>query len=114
VSVALYFDHNVRTAISFGLRERGVDVLVAYEDGYAEADDATILQRATSLNRVAFSNDDDFLAVGDDWQRVSRTFTGVIYVHQMRLTIGETIVELEVLAKAGNPEDPNQIVYLPL
>ena len=36
---------------------------------------------------------------------MGRTFAGVIYVHQLRLTIGQTIADLEVIAKAGNPED---------
>jgi hypothetical protein len=115
VSVALYFDHNVRSAIALGLRLRDVDVLVAFEDGFAEAEDAAVLQRATELGRVAFTNDDDFLAVAHDWLKTGREFAGVIYVHQLRLTIGQTIAELEMIAKAGQAEDFwNRIEYLPL
>jgi hypothetical protein len=115
VSVALYFDHNVRVAIAIGLRQRGVDVLVAFEDGFAEANDPTVLARATELGRVAFTNDDDFLAVAHDWLKTGREFAGVIYVHQLKLTIGQTIAELELIAKAGNLEDfRNRIEYLPL
>jgi len=115
VSVALYFDHNVRAAIAIGLRQRGVDVRVAFEDGFAEADDPAVLARATELGRVAFTNDDDFLAVAHDWLKTGREFAGVIYVHQLKLTIGQTIAELELIAKAGNLEDfRNRIEYLPL
>jgi hypothetical protein len=115
VSVALYFDHNVRAAIAIGLRQRGVDVLVASEDGFAEAKDPAVLARATELGRVGFTNDDDFLAIAHDWSTTGREFAGVIYVHQLKLTIGQTIAELELIAKAGNLEDfRNRIEYLPL
>jgi predicted nuclease of predicted toxin-antitoxin system len=115
MSVAFYFDHNVRLAIALGLRQRGVDVLVARDDGFDKADDPIVLAHATELNRVAFTNDDDFLAVADEWLRVGRPFSGVIYVHQLRLTIGQTIAELELIGKAGNPEEfRNRIEYLPL
>ena len=115
MSVALYFDHNVRHAISDGLRLRGVDVVVAFEDGFSEAEDPIVLARTTELGRIAFTNDDDFLAVARAWLEMGRTFAGVIYVHQLRLTIGQTIADLEVIAKAGNPEDfLNRIQFLPL
>jgi hypothetical protein len=115
VSIALYFDHNVRAAIATGLWLRGVDVRVALQDGFAEAEDAAILARATELGRVAFSHDDDFLAVAHDWLKTGQEFTGVIYVHQLKLTIGQTIAELDLIAKVGNPEDfRNRVEYLPL
>ncbi len=115
MSVAFYFDHNVRAAIVHGLRQRGVDVLVAFDDGYAEAEDPEVLARATELGRVAFTHDDDFLAVAHEWLKTGRTFAGVVYVHQLRLTVGQTIADLEVVAKAGSPDDfLNRIEYLPL
>ncbi len=115
MSVALYFDHKVRLAVSDGLRQRGVDVLVAFEDGFSEAEDPAVLARATELGRVAFTNDDDFLAVANAWLKSGRIFAGVIYVHQLRLTIGQTIADPEIIAKAGNPGDfLNRIEYLPL
>jgi predicted nuclease of predicted toxin-antitoxin system len=115
VSVTLYLDHNVHAAIALGLRQRGVDVLVAFEDGYAESDDADVLERAMQLGRVVFTNDDDFLAIADKWQETGRPFAGVIYVHQLKMTVGQTIADLEIIAKAGNPEDLlNRIEYLPL
>ncbi len=115
MSLGLYFDHNVRAAIATRLKQRGIDVLVAFDDGYSEADDATILQRATALGRVTFTNDDDFLNVAHDWQSSGREFAGVIYVHQLQLTIGQTIADLEIISKAGNHEDfHNRIEFLPL
>ncbi|MFZ0548719.1 MAG: DUF5615 family PIN-like protein [Candidatus Promineifilaceae bacterium] len=60
--IALYMDVHVHRAITNGLRLRGVDVLTAQEDGYRTASDAQLLDRATDLNRVLFSQDDDLLA----------------------------------------------------
>ncbi len=94
---------------------RGVEVLTAFDDGHSEADDPDVLKRATKLGRVAFTSDDDFLAVAHEWQKSGRTFAGVIYVHQLRLTVGQTIADLEIIAKVGNPEDfVSRIEYLPL
>jgi hypothetical protein len=57
--VALYMDHHVPSAITVGLRKRGVDVLTAEEDGSALLDDDPLLDRAASLGRVLFSQDQD-------------------------------------------------------
>jgi hypothetical protein len=42
-------------------------------------------------------------------------FTGVIYAHQLKVTIGQCVRDLELLAQAGAPEDfANRVQYLPL
>ena len=48
MSVRLYFDVQVRRAVADGLRQRGVDVLRAQEDGAAELEDPELLDRAAS------------------------------------------------------------------
>jgi hypothetical protein len=53
--LALYMDHHVPSAITMGLRRRGVDVLTADEDGSAALEAAPLLERATVLGRVLFS-----------------------------------------------------------
>ena len=55
-------DHHVPRAITTGLRLRGVDVLTAYEDGASELPDPALLDRASELGRVLFTQDDDLLA----------------------------------------------------
>lgn len=60
MALAFYMDHHVPKAITNGLRLRGVDVLPAYEDGTSEYDD-DLLDRATELQRVLFTQDDDLL-----------------------------------------------------
>ncbi len=46
MSVAFYFDHNVRFSIALGLRQRGV-VLVARDDGFERADDSAVLAHSS-------------------------------------------------------------------
>ena len=68
-------------------------------------DDEPILQRAAELGRVFFTHDDDFLAIADRWLAAKRPFSGIVYVHQYRLTVRQIIVELEMIAKVADPTD---------
>lgn len=115
MALALYMDHHVPRAITLGLLLRAVDVITAYEDGAGEMSDPDLLDRARSLHRVLFTQDDDLLAEASARQRERISFYGVIYAHQLRLSIGGCIRELELIAKAGNPEDIlDRVVFLPL
>jgi len=115
VTLAFYMDHHVPEAITSGLRRRGVDVLTAWDDGRARATDAELLARATELGRVVFSQDDDLLTVAATWQRSQRPFGGVIYAHQLRVTIGQAVADLDLMAKVLEPRDlHNHVEYLPL
>jgi hypothetical protein len=107
-------DHHVPAAITAGLRQRRVNVLTAWEDGRAEADDESILARATALGRLVYTNDDDFLSISHRWLRVGRDFAGLAYAHPLSIAIGEAIEQLELIAKAADPPDVrNTIYYLP-
>ena len=113
--IRLYMNHNVRGPVTQGLRRRSVDVLTAFEDGSHELDDPPLLDRAGSLGRVLFSTDDDLLQEAVRRQRSGEPFGGVIYVHQNRLTVGETVAELELVARCTEPEElENSILFLPL
>lgn len=113
--VALYMDQHVLRAITVGLQLRGVDVITAYEDGASEMEDPALLDRAGALGRVLFTQDDDLLAEGTRRQRKGIPFGGVIYAHQLRVSIGICIQNLELIAKAGEPEDLiNRVEFLPL
>jgi hypothetical protein len=115
MTIRLYMDHHVPRPITAALRERGVDVLTAYEDSASELPDAALLQRASVLGRVLFSSDDDLLREASLLQRAGATFSGVIYSHQRRLSVGECIEELALLVLAGLPEDvDNRVTFLPL
>jgi predicted nuclease of predicted toxin-antitoxin system len=115
MSVSLYMDHHVPKAITTGLRLRGVDVLTAYEDGTEQMDDAQLLQRAYELNRLLFTQDDDLLEEAAKCQRANKPFSGVVYAHQLRVTIGVCVQDLEIIAKSADlKEVENQVIYLPL
>lgn len=114
MSIPLYIDHHVKSVITEGLRKRGVDVLTCAEDGTDRSDDSQILERATQLGRIVFTQDDDFLALADEWLENGREFAGVIYAHQLAITIGEAIRNVELIAKVLEPEDMrNRIEFLP-
>ena len=113
--IALYMDEHVPRAITNGLRMRSVDVITAQEDGRGGVDDHTLLDRAGELGRVLFSQDDDLLAEATKRQREDTPFSGVIYAHQLRITIGACVEDLEAIAKAGEPEDmDSRVEFLPL
>ena len=54
-------DEHVHRAITTSLRLRGVDVLTAQDDGRRHVPDPVLLDRATELGRVLFSQDEDLL-----------------------------------------------------
>jgi hypothetical protein len=110
----LYMDHHVPRAITLGLRLRQVDVITAYEDQTHEIADADLLDRATALGRVLFTQDDDLLAEATQRQRTGVAFAGVIYAHQEDVSIGQCVHDLEMIALAGSQADVmNRVIYLP-
>ncbi|MBM4012203.1 MAG: hypothetical protein FJ286_12620 [Planctomycetes bacterium] len=68
-------------AIAIGVRQQGIDVLTTEADGTADRDDEFLLQRATELGRVVFTQDRDFLVLAADWQQARREFPGMVYAH---------------------------------
>ena len=115
MSVALYMDVHIRWAITAGLRRRGVDVLTAQEDGAARYEDPALLDRATQLGRVLVSQDDDLLQEAARRQAAGERFSGVVYSHQLRITVGQASRDLELLASVYEPVDmENRVEYLPL
>jgi hypothetical protein len=105
-------DHNVGRAITLGLRRRGLDVLTAYEDGSAELEDEDLLQRATDLGRVLFSQDEDPLDCAARWQAEGRPFAGLAYSHQ-RLSIGECVRDLELMDQTSGARGDERQSHLP-
>jgi hypothetical protein len=113
--LCLYLNHHVRVEITQGLKRRGVDALTAFEDGRREADDAMLLDRAMELGRVFFSQDGDLLIHASHRQQTNHRFGGLIHAHQLALTIGQCIDELELVAKACEPRElQDRVIFLPL
>ena len=108
-------DVHVPGAVTRGLRLRGIDVLTAQEDGTDTLPDPQLLDRATALGCVLFSQDDDLLVEAATRQEQGLTFGGVIYLHQRDLTIGRCIDDLELIATVcSNDEVAGQVWFLPL
>lgn len=113
--VCLYADENVEGQIVRGLRARGLDVLTAEEDGRDETPDPEVLDRAGELGRIVFSRDQDFLREAARRQREGEAFVGVIYAHKQRVSIGQCLDDLQLLAEVGSPDDfRNTVYFLPL
>lgn len=112
--MAVDMDHHVPRAITIGLRLRGVDVLTAYKDRAGELDDSALLDRASAFGRVLFTRDDDLLSEAAQRQAERRPFHGVGYAHQLRVSIGDCIRDLEIIAEvAESPDLMNGIRFLP-
>ena len=108
-------DVHVPSAIPEGLRLRGGEVLTSQADGTRRLSDAELLDRATALERVLFTRDEDLLREAAQRQEHGVAFAGVIYAHQLKVTIGQCIRDLETLALVGELADfANRVEYLPL
>lgn len=108
-------DVHVSFAVTEGLDRRGVDVLTAQSDGSSRLEDTDLLDRAAVLGRILFSQDADLLREATRRQRSGESFAGVVYVHQNKLTVGQMIDDLELIAKVYEPHDlESRVEYLPL
>ena len=109
---ALYMDTCVHSAVTKGLRARGVDVLTTQEDGNAETPDPLVLDRAGELGRVMYSEDEDFLREGVRRQRAGIPFAGVIYAHQ-DVSIRRRIERLHAIAETRPAEEiVSNVIYV--
>jgi hypothetical protein len=108
-------DANVPWANTHGLRQRGVVVLTAQEDGTGRLPDPDLLDRATALGSVLFTQDADFLVEAARRQGAGEPFAGVVFAHQQGPSVGQCIDDLELIAKVNEPADmANTVQYLPL
>ena len=56
-----------------------------------------------------------YLRIATRRQAQGLRFSGLVFAHPTQVSIGECLRDLEIIAKAGKPEDlVNAVVYLPL
>jgi len=110
MSVALYMDEQVHSIITSGLRRRSIDVLTAQEDGHDAVPDEVVLDRATALDRVLYTQDKDFLVEAALRQSMGIDFPGVIHSLQRGVSLGRIIADLEYIALVAEPGDLANIV----
>jgi predicted nuclease of predicted toxin-antitoxin system len=113
--ITLYMDVHIPRAITVGLRLRSVDVITAQDDKSNNLSDPELLDRATKLQRILFTFDDDLLKEAAYRSQEKIPFAGVIYAHPLKISIGACVQDLEMIAKAGDSKDlANQVIFLPL
>ncbi|MEI7732976.1 MAG: DUF5615 family PIN-like protein [Verrucomicrobiota bacterium] len=113
--VALYLDVHVPMAITAQLRRRCVNVLHAIEEGTEQLSDADLLQVATQASRVLFTQDIRFKALAERWQAAGKPFTGLVFGHQLRGTIGDYVRDLELIAQATDLREwQSMVIQIPL
>ena len=107
-------DEDVHGAITRGLILRGVDVITVQSDNRTGSSDQSVLDRATELGRVLFTNDSDFLIEAKRRQSSVIAFSGILFAHAFT-AIGSCVRELELIATTYNLDQlTNRVLYLPL
>jgi predicted nuclease of predicted toxin-antitoxin system len=108
-----YADENFDGKVTKALRSRGVDILTIQEDGRSGlAPDSLVMDRATELNRVLLTHDDDLLAEAHRRQDAGQHFSGVIFMAQDDGKRRRYIEELEMRAFASDTDEyVCQVVY---
>ena len=87
--LAFYMDVHVPSAVTLGLRRRGLDILTSPEDETRTLDDDALLARATELGRALLSQDADLLRIAQERQAAGFPFSGVIFADQQGVSIGQ-------------------------
>jgi len=115
MATLLYADVHVPGPVILQLRLRGVDIAAATEEGHGRLDDADLLALATDMGRVMVTQDIRFRVLAEHWLRAGRVFAGLVFAHQRRVSFGEMIADLELIAKATDPAFwRNRVEQLPL
>lgn len=115
MTIRFYMDVHVHSAVTDGLRLRGLDVLTAQEDGCDELDDDRLLLRATALGRLLITQDSDFLRKGPQFASHGTPFSGIFYGHQLTVGIGAFVEDLTLVALTSDASEwANRVTHLPL
>ena len=115
MGVGLYADVHVPGPVVLQLRDRGVQILAATEEGTNELPDHELLALATSFKRVMVTQDIRFKVLAENWQRTGHGFAGLVFAHQRYVSFGQMIFDLELIAKATDPDYwQNRVEQLPL
>ncbi len=103
--IRYFFDEHVRHAIVLALRQYGIDVLTADEEGRAHQgiDDDVQVTFAAAMGRVFVSNDTDVLNPNVVPQIATGQHAGIVYIEQ-RVSIGEQARYLRFIVATETPE----------
>src|SRR6266404_1973222 len=93
-------DEHVPSAVTLGLRRRGVDIVTAQEAELLGAKDVTHLQYASENSRVVFSQDADFLVL----HKQGIAHAGIAYAPQ-QTPIGDLVRMLALVHEVIEAEE---------
>ena len=98
--IRFYTDEHVSGAVINGLRRQGANVMSTPDAGMLGAMDERHLALASSLGRVLFTQDDDFLRLNSQ----GTPHTGIVYTHEGS-SISRIINGLMRIHETKTPED---------
>lgn len=106
--IRFYLDEQMSKAVAIGMRNRGMDVVMANDVGMRGAKDIEHLTKARQLNRVIVTKDSDFLRL----HAKQIPHSGIIYLPR-DTSIGETIRRLTLIFQQMTASDfKNTLKYL--
>jgi predicted nuclease of predicted toxin-antitoxin system len=105
MSLRLLMDVHIPAEITERLRQAGVEVITAQEDGSDRLADERLIDRAYASGWSIFTFDHHFLAHATARQRAGQPFGCIFYAQQNVKKYRQYAGLLEVYAKAENPED---------
>jgi hypothetical protein len=91
--VRYYMDQHYPSAVTQGLRQRGIDVLTAQEAGRCGLQDSQQLDFATAEGRVLASFDSDYIVL----HQSGVDHAGIAWCPQQKYGIGQLIQALELV-----------------
>ena len=104
-----YLDENVPTEIARQLRRSGIDALSVADQGQLGASDLSHLQRATALDRVLCTHDQDFLRLAAE----GHDHAGIVFAAQAKASLGGWVRALRSLhARLSSDQARNLVFFL--
>ena len=108
--IKIYSDEDVNIAVTEGLKRRGIKALSCQEVGNIGLTDDEQIKHANSKKLVILTHDADFLRIIHE-KRLSHS--GIIFVSQNKLSVGEIIRKIEFLVSVLSQEDmENHVEFL--
>jgi predicted nuclease of predicted toxin-antitoxin system len=107
-SLRIYFDESVNVAVPEGLKRRGIIAISAKDLDKLGLTDEEQLETAILNKAVIFTHDADFLRIAS-----RKNHFGIIYVTQQKLSVGECVRKLKVIAETLPQEQMyNKVIFL--
>ncbi len=108
-NIRFYFDESVELAVSQQLERAGIDVVSAHSLDLLGDTDDNHLQRATALERVLCTYDQDFLRLAAE----GMYHYGIIFSQQQSASIGGWVREIKLIHAEKEADDLiEQVLYL--